>query len=263
MLAIFQHEVKSHIKSLLIWSICVGGVGLACILLFSSMQGDMESMAEGFASMGAFSDAFGMSRLSIATLTGFYAAEVGTVHSLGGAMFAAIISTNMLSKEEDGHTGEFLYTLPISREKIMVSKAACVVTHIIFFNLVCVVMYEIGFGILGEAISWKEFCLYHMMQIFLHIEVGTVCYCISAFMRKNKLGIGLGIVLLFYAYDMIARVVPDLNDYKVISPFSYANAADILSTGEIEYLAVWIGVIVGGMSLLLARNVYTKRDLLP
>ncbi len=261
MIAIFRHEVKSYIKSLLIWSICVGGVGLACILLFSSMQGDMESMAEGFASMGAFSDAFGMSQLSIATIEGFYAAEVGTIHSLGGAMFAAIISTGMLSKEEDGHTGEFLYTLPVSREKILASKAACVVTHIFFFNLLCVVMYVIGFRILGEEISIKEFSLYHVMQVLMQIEVGAVCYCISAFMRKNKLGIGLGVVLLFYAYDMIARVVPDLAEYKVISPFSYANAADIFSTGEVEVLAVGVGMCVVCISFIVAGRVYIKRDL--
>ena len=94
----------------------------------------------------------------------------------------------------------------------------------------------------------------------MQIEVGAVCYCISAFMRKNKLGIGLGVVLLLYAYDMIARVIPDLADYKVISPFSYANAADILSTGKLEVMAIWIGIVVICISSWTVWCVYTKRD---
>ena len=110
---IYRHEVKSNWKSLLIWAVCVGSMGLACILLFSSVQESMAGMAESFASMGAFSDAFGMRQLSIVTLTGFYATEVGTIHGLGGGMFAAILGVGMLSKEEDGHTSEFLFKMDI------------------------------------------------------------------------------------------------------------------------------------------------------
>lgn len=261
MFTIYKHEMTSYLKSLIIWFICVGGMGFACILLFSSMQGNMESMAESFASMGAFSDAFGMSQLSIGTLIGYYATEIGTIHGLGGAMFAAIISTCMLSKEEDGHTSEFLFSMPIARGKVMVAKWCAVVTHIVVFNVICVGFYVLGFVILGEEIPAKEFILYHVMQIVMQIEVAAICYSMSAWMKKNKLGLGLGIVLLFYAYDMIARVIPDLSDYKIISPFSYANAADIFSTGEILGGAVLIGVIVLILSVGMAFVVYGKRDL--
>ena len=147
---IYKQEMKLNIKNVLIWFICVGGMGFACIMLFSSMKGDMESMAEDFASMGAFSNVFGMNQLSIATLSGFYATEVGTIHSLGGAMFAAIISTNMLSKEEDGHTSEFLYTLPIARRKVISAKWGAVLSQILLFNLLCAGLYLLGIVIIKE-----------------------------------------------------------------------------------------------------------------
>ena len=121
MVTIYKHEIRDYCKSLFIWALCVGGMGAMCILLFSGMQESMENMAENFASMGAFSDAFGMSQLSIATLKGFYATEIGTIHALGGAMFAAVVSANMLSKEEDGHTSEFLFSLPIARGKAVMA----------------------------------------------------------------------------------------------------------------------------------------------
>lgn len=261
MVTIYKHEMKIYMKSLLIWFLCVGGMGFACILLFSNMQGSMESMADSFSSMGAFSDAFGMSQLSIAALAGFYSAEVGTIHSLGGAMFAAIISTNMLSKEEDGHTGEFLFSLPIARGRAVAAKWCAVVTHVLLFNMLCVGLYLCGIAILGEEMPMREFFLYHIMQFFMQLEIAAICYVISAFMKKNKLGLGLGIVLLLYAYDLIARVIPDLSDYKIISPFSYANAADILSTGEISVAAALIGTGVLIISMIVAHLVYVNRDL--
>lgn len=261
MFTIYKHEIKINVKSLLVWFVCVGGMGFACILLFSSMQGSMESMAENFASMGAFSDAFGMSQLSIATLVGFYATEVGTIHGLGGAMFAAIISTVMLSKEEDGHTSEFLYSLPLGRCKVVTAKWCAAATHICLFNLLCVGMYLLGFLVLDEKIPMKEFFLYHIMQLLMQLEVAAICYAISSFMKKNRLGLGLGIVLLLYAYDLMARVIPDLSDYKIISPFSYANAADVLSTGEIFVTETVTGIGILVISICIAHMVYAGRDL--
>ena len=173
---IYRHEVKSNWKSLLIWAVCVGSMGLACILLQESMAG----MAESFASMGAFSDAFGMRQLSIVTLTGFYATEVGTIHGLGGGMFAAILGVGMLSKEEDGHTSEFLFSLPIARSKVIWAKWWAVVTLILLFNLICIGLYGLGFLGLGEHIPVKKFLLYHGMQVFMQIEIGAICYYANA-----------------------------------------------------------------------------------
>ena len=68
-------------------------------------------------------------------------------------------------------------------------------------------------------------------------------------------------MLLLYAYDLMARVLSDLSDYKIISPFSYANAADILSTGEISTSATLLGIVILAASLLTASMVYTRRDL--
>lgn len=257
---VYKQEWKAAWKSLLIWSLCVGGMGFACILLFSGVKESMDGMAESFASMGAFSEAFGMTQLSIATLSGFFATEVGTVHALGGAMFAAVLATVMLSKEEDGHTGEFLFTLPVSRGKVVLAKWGAIVTHVVFFNLICVGLYLVGIMALGEEMPMKEFFLFQGMQVVLHFEVAAVCYAVSAFLKKNKLGIGLGIVLLLYAYDLMARVVPDLEKVQWISPFAFSNAADILSTGEIKTGATVFGVLVLILGLATAYGRYTKRD---
>ncbi|MDD6036105.1 MAG: ABC transporter permease subunit [Lachnospiraceae bacterium] len=258
---VYKHEMKQGWKNLIIWGICVGGMGFACILLFSSMEESMKDMAESFASMGAFSEAFGMTQLSIATLAGFFATEVGTIHTLGGAMFAAVISTVMLSKEEDGHTSEFLYTLPITRGKTLTAKWVAIVTEVLAFNLGCTCLYLIGFAILGEEMPMREFLLYMLMQVLMQLELAAVCYAISSFLKKNKLGVGLGLVLLFYAYDLIARVVPDLEKYKPVSPFAYANAADILSTGKIQTGAAVFGAAALILSLCMAAFVYGRRDL--
>lgn len=261
MFTIYKHEMKGYIKSLIIWASCVGGMGAVCILLFSSMQESMAGVSESFASMGAFADAFGMSQLSIATLKGFYATEVGTIHGLGGAMFAAVASANMLSKEEDGHTSEFLFSLPVGRGKAVLAKWSAIVSNILLFNLLCVGLYLLGITFLGEEMDFPNFLLYHAMQFLMQLEIAGICFCMSAFQKKNKLGLALGIVVFFYAYDLMARVIPDLTDYKLFSPFSYANAADLFSTGEIHAAAAVLGASVLAVCVAVAHTVYMKKDL--
>ena len=261
MSTIYKHEMKILYKTLLIWTLAVGGMCFVCILLFNSMKEEMEGMAESFSQMGAFADAFGMSQLSIATLEGFYSTEVGTVHSLGAAMFAAIISMIMLSKEEDGHTSEFLFTLPVSRGKVITSKLIAVITNVIIFNVISVGAYTLGIVILGEDIDFYRFFLYHGMQLLMHLEIAGICFGLSAFMKKNKLGLGLGIVMIFYAYDLMSRVIPDLSDYKILSPFSYSNAADIFSTGQVEVPALVLGIVVMAVCVIAAYIRYGKKDL--
>ena len=135
--AILKNEWKSGWKSLLIWALSVGGMGLICIILYKGMEDSMADMAESFATMGAFSDAFGTSTLSIATLKGYFATEIGTIHALGSSMFAASIATVILSKEEDGHTAEYTFTLPVSRGKVIAMKFLAVLINLICFTFIC------------------------------------------------------------------------------------------------------------------------------
>ena len=136
-----------------------------------------------------------------------------------------------------------------------------ILSLIVLFNAICIGFYLLGFGVLGEDIPTKEFVLYHGMQIVMEIEIAGICYAVSAFSDRNRLGFGLGVVLLFYAYDLMARVIPDLSDYNILSPFSYANASDIFSSGELSSSAFALGMVLLLLSLGSAFTIYNKRDL--
>lgn len=261
MIIILKKELRLNFKAFLIWSMVVGGMGMACILLYSSMQDTMKEMADAFSNMGAFSDAFGMSTLSIATIEGYFATEVGVLHSLGGGMFAAILSIAILSKEEEGHTGEFLFSLPISRKTVVAAKALCVMLVLVMFTVVCGCLYALGFAFLGETIPVREFFTFMTGQLLLDLEIAAICLAISAISGKNRMGLGLGITLLLYMYDIIGRVVPSLKDYLFLGPYSYANASVIFSDGDISAGAYVMAACVLVAAVAFSFTYYDKRDL--
>ena len=258
---IFLKELKMNLKSLLIWSLSVGGMGLACILLYKNMEGEMQEMADAFSNMGSFSDAFGMSTLSIATIKGYFATEVGAVHGLGGSMFAALIGAGMLSKEEELHTGEFLFSFPVSRKKIVAAKALCIAVMIFLFTLICAFLYVCGFAALGEELPVKEFITYMGMQCLMGLEIASICFAISSIFSKTKTGLALGTSLMLYAFDIIGRVVQSVGDYLFIGPFSYSNASDIFSNADTPFKAIVFGIALAVASAVFAFVYYNKRDL--
>lgn len=260
-MVLYKHEMKLNLKSLVIWTLCVGLLCFGCILLYSSLEESMAGIADSFSNMGAMSAAFGMDKMSLATLEGYYATEIALMHGLGGAMFAAILGSSLLSKEEAGHTSEFLNVLPVGRENIVLAKYMALVSNIVIFNLVCVVMYLLGFVCMGEEISGKEMFLYHLATMFMQIEIGTICFMISAFVKRNLIGAGLGITVIFFAADMMCRIVPAIEDLKYITPFYYSNASDIFTNGVVEGSLFVIGAVIVVLSFVVALFWYQKKDL--
>lgn len=260
-MTIWKHEMKMNKKTLCIWTLCVGIMCLGCILMYTGLEDSLQDMADMYSNMGALSVAMGMDKMSLATLAGFYATEILMLHGLGGAMFAAIIGTGMLSKEEAGHTSEFLYVFPVGRSSILLQKYFALVCNIIIFNLVCILSYIVGFFLMREEIHGKEMMLSAFTQLLMQIEIGTICFCISAFARKNFFGAGLGIVIFFFAADMMCRIIPAIENIKYVTPFYYANGADIFTRKNIEGVMVGIGVGMSVIAFFVGCWKYNQKDL--
>ena len=161
-MTLVKHELKQGKISFLIWTASIGFLLAICIFLFPEMKGQMDSVNDMFASMGSFTEAFGMDRLNFGTLIGFYAVECGNVLGLGGAFFAALCAVGILSKEEKDKTAEFLLTHPVSRKRIITEKLIAVLLQITAMNLN---IYALAVGAIAavcEEIPWKEISLMHL-----------------------------------------------------------------------------------------------------
>jgi len=258
---IIKHELKSNFKTFLIWTIIIAGMDFCFMLMYPSLQNSMIEATKAYANMGTFTTAFGMDRLSMAEPLGFYGVYVGAILSLGGALFAAIIGTGILSKEEGGHTSEFLYTLPYSRVSIVLQKVVAVFIIILAFNMVNLLLGILSFPLIHADFELKEILLYHLSQFMMHFEIAAIGILLSAFTKKINIGIGLGIAMLLYFLDMMSRVLEQLKFAKYFTPFYYSNAADVIVNQGIEQSLIWIGLGTTVICILSGLWYYNKRDL--
>ena len=260
-MTLVKHELKQGKTSFLIWTASIGFLLAICIFLFPEMKGQIDSVNDMFASMGSFTDAFGMDRLNFGTLIGFYAVECGNVLGLGGAFFAALCAVGILSKEEKDRTAEFLLTHPVSRKKIITEKLIAVLIQITAMNIIIYALSVSSIAAVDEAIPWKEISLLHLAYYLLQIELAGICFGISAFLRKGSAGIGLGIAAMMYFLNLIANIADVADFLKYITPFGYCEGADIVSNGRLDGVMVAVGAVIGTGGILIAYLKYTKKDI--
>lgn len=260
-MAIFRRELRAGFVSLCIWCGVVCAMTMLTMFLYPSFSGQMEAVSSIFAMMGPFTAALGMDILPMGSAIGFYGIETGTMLSVGGTMFAAFVGIAMLSKEEGGHTAEFLLTQPIRRKRVVLEKLSALLVLLLAFNAVALLTGWLCFAVIGEPLPFGNFALFHLMQLFLHIEVGCICFGLSAFSRRTQVGLGLGIALLLYFLSLIANMVDSAHFLRYITPFGYAEASTIFTKGAVDDVLVTIGAGVTVLSIGIALVKYSRKDI--
>ena len=259
-MTLFLHELKQNKTALLIWSLVISFMLAVCILIYPEMASEMDEISDLFSNMGAFSHAFGMSQINFGDFSGYFGIECGNTLGLGSAFFAALLGISVLSKEERDRTAEFLLTHPIKRWEIVLSKLLASLSQILILNLIVFASCFISAFIIGEKLS-SDHLLILLSFLILQIEIFSISFCISTFLKKGGMGIGIGITVLFYFLNLISNITPDIKILKYITPYAYTDSGSILTNHSLEVKYLLIGFAITILTTLLAFWKYTKKDI--
>lgn len=232
-----------------------------CIFIYPEMQTQMGDLSAMFSDMGAFSDAFGMDMLNFGEFMGYFGVEIGNTLGLGGALLAGIVGISALSKEERDGTAELLLTMPVTRERIVAEKLLFCTFHIFVVNLSAVLLSVISIAAIGVEAEGVKIALIFLANLIMQLEIMAITFGISACLKKNAIGIGIGISFGLYFLNIVANLVDALEFVGKLTPFGYANSGYIIEHGRIEVLSLVIGLLLAGLGIALAFARYTKKDI--
>ena len=260
-MTLLNFEMKRNRIALTVWTAAIALLLTICLIIFPDMKDQVNELNTAFSSMGGFTEAFGMDQLNFGELMGFYGLECGNILGIGGSFFAAYIGITALADEEKNHTAEYLFTHPVSRRHIVFEKLVRILLQIIILNAVCILTALIVTTAIGEEFQIKEFFLLHLAYFLLQAEIGAVCFCISAFLRRSGIGIGLGLAAILYFLNIIANITEDAEWLKYITPLGYAEAADIITDVRIDPVLAAIGCTVTLAGIAVAFFQYCRKDI--
>ena len=260
---IFLREMKTYRKPLIIW----------CFGMFLMVAGGMSKYA-GLSTSGqsvndimmkmpkSLQSFFGTGILDLSKASGFYGllflylVIMATVH-------AVIIGADIISKEEQDKTTEFLMAKPISRNRIITSKIIFAFVNILILNIVTMIssIIIVRYFSKGESVDHEILTLMVGMFILqlIYMFIGTSIASITK-KPKSAASVSTAVLLVTFILSVIIDINNKLEILKYFTPFKYFDAKNLMSYG-FEYSFLILSFVIIVILFVTTYVFYQKRDL--
>lgn len=262
----FKRELKVNLKSFIIWTSILIMLFLVVFLVYPSIVNskNMEMMDE---MMQMFPEemlkAFNMDISTIDSAFGWLKTEGFIFVLLLTGIYSGILGSNILLKEENDKTIEYLNSLPITRKSIVLNKIFCGIILIGLMIAIIGIFNFIGLTLSGEF-DKKLYILLSITPLFSSLVIFALCLFLSTFTHKTKktLGISLGIVFASYFFNVISEIAESTKFLKYISIFTLADIRNVIVNVNINPLMICLSIGISFIFIILAMINYERKDLL-
>lgn len=244
----FKREFRINLKSLIIW---ISVLLFTYILIFAvypylinedtknMLTQMMETMPKEILA------SFNMDIVGIESAYGWFKTEGYTFLTLIGGLYAAILGSTILVKEENDKTIEFLLSKPVSRNKVVSAKILCGVLNIIIFISVIGLGNFAALKLSGE-LDIKEFFMISIIPLLLYLMLFFITIFMSSFFKKTKKSMSAGMAIVFISYFMqiIGTMGENIKFIKDISLFEFVSSRYIILNGEFNLKYILIGFAI-------------------
>lgn len=261
---VFQHEFKTHLRSVITWSVAVAALIFVYVSLFSSFAKDAELMNEMMANFPEeLLTAFGLKGVDLSTVLGYFG-FVFLFAQICLAIQAANYGFSLVSIEEREWTADFLLAKPVGRTQILTSKLLAALSGLTITNIV---VWISSFGFInlfkGDAMYETNSLLLLLLSIVVFqlffLTVGLVVSLLVKRIRSvtpYSMALGFGMYVLSVFGDMLGE-----SALEKITPFKHFEPNYIIQHGAYDVPLVLISVSVIVISLVGSYVLYTRRDI--
>lgn len=263
---LFAMEMKRSSLSFLLWMLAISLFVSMTMLIYpiflenqSKILGMMSIFpkeALQFKGISNFTDLF--------SVLGFYSVNNIIYMMVLGSIFAIILASNILLKEEYNKTAEYLLTRPLTRNDVFFSKLAVLLLQILLLNILVTLAGFVGIELVKNGnYSLRAFLILSLYTLLLNLLFGTIGLFMSTLVKKPKpiTAFSIGLVLVFYFIYTLSKITESISAIGYISPFKFVNVEAFRTDYELSY---WHLTYFIGISLLLtgmAHRLYCRKDI--
>lgn len=261
---IYLHEVRSRLRSALIWSLGISALALFYFSFFTAFAGEAalvkEMMARFPAEMRA---AFALDRMDLSTVLGYYS-FIFLFVQLCLAVQASNYGFGLVSVEESELTADFLLSKPVSRGQVWTSKVLAALTSLTLTNLAVWASSFLAITAFRGDYDYEPRRLILLLLSIIPFQLFflSVGLAISLLVRRVRSVTPYGLGLSFGAYVLSAfsGIFGDVT-LEQITPFKHFDAPSIVQQGAYDAQLVILNVAVSLVALALSYWLYLRRDI--
>lgn len=260
-----KRELKINLKNFLIWTGILIILFLAIFLVYPSIiESDNIQMMDEMMKMfpEEMLKAFNMDISSMDTAFGWLKTEGFIFVLLLTGVYASILGSNILLKEESDKTIEYLNSLPIKRSAILFQKVTCAIIYIVLMVVIIGIFNYIGLSLSGDF-DKKQYILLSITPLLSALPLFAITLFISTFFHKTKktFGIGLGIALASYFLQILSEMNEVTEFFKYFTVYTLADIRNVIIDITINPIMIVISIFITLLFILFSYIRYNKKEL--
>lgn len=261
---IFKHELRTHLRSVVTWSIALAALILFFFSLYPAWADQAALLKEMLARFPReLLAAFGMENLALDTVLGFYSFLVVFVQ-LCLAIQASTYGFGLVSIEESELTADFLLSKPVSRAQVLTSKLLAALASLLLTSLVVWVCTFLVFTLFGGGREYDLSTLFLLLVSLLIFQLSFLCVglVISLLVRRVRsvTPYALGLAFGAYVINGFSGVFGEVK-LELITPFKHFDAAYIVAHASFNTWLVLLNMAVSLVALAVSYWLYLRRDI--
>lgn len=261
---IYQHEFRSRLKSVVIWSVSVAFIVVFYLSLYPVFSDQAAMMNEFLARYPVqLRAAFGLDKIDLSTVLGFYAFTFVFVQ-LCLAIQAGNYGFGLVSIEENELTADFLLSKPVSRTQVLTSKLLAAFTSLVITDLVISVSSIVSVQLFREGRAYPQGTLLLLLLslvIFQLVFLG-IGLVVSLLVRRVRsvTPYALGLAFGTYILNGFSGIFGDVK-LELITPFKHLDPTYIVQQASYNTPLVILDTAVILVTLGVSYWLYTRRDI--
>jgi len=258
---IVKRELKANLKSFIIWAVALSVIFLTASTEFEAYYNNDEIM-EAMKTFEQLFMALGVRVEDMTTPKGFLVL-VSIYIYLPLSIYAGLLGSGIIAKEEKDKTAEFLFTMPASRARVITAKLFVAIVYIILLDLVAIGINIIAYSRFALSSDFYQFTLYLWIGVFftelIFLSIGLF---LSSVLNQHKLSgsLTIGILISTFMISMLIGFVEEAQFLKYITPFQYFPAEKMVNT-SFEFIFLLMTVMIVIPAIYGLYYFYQKRDL--
>jgi ABC-2 type transport system permease protein len=264
---LFRKEFRRNLPGLVIWSVVIS---LLVFFTMSIFRTFVENQKQ-FMGMLTIIPQLAMKMRGVSNLVdffsvlGFYTANNLVYMMLAGSIYAIVLGSTIILKEEYNKTAEFLLSKPVTRGEIFATKVMVTYLNIFILNLIVAVVGFISLEVYkNTGYRFGAFLTITIYTFLLNLLFASLGVFLSMLPKRARslTSLSIGIVLVFYFIFTISRITESVGKFGYFSPFKFVDN-DVMRAGyapEPWRLAYFIGISL--VLIVVSIFIYRKKDIL-
>ncbi len=237
--SLYKLERKNNLKNFILFSLIVGVLCFATIALFPMLKEVLNELAqESFGTV--FEDMFRMDNIA-----DYFTANMYQIWGLLGLIYASVLAVKLTSGNFKDGSYEMIYSLNISRAKIVSTKLVRLILNTTYFTIVVALFNFVALVVFAgfSGFSALNFLAYTLVMWLITLIMGVLSFALGLF-SKHKFNTLSAVVLAMVFYIIVTLAEASMTDWiGYLSPLTIV-ASNVLGLGFNALKQNWF-ILVG------------------